>query len=157
MAHEDTPEQQAQQQEQQTTVDAAATGTTTTPTDEEVGLAVLDAARYGDLEDLQELAKAYGGRHLGYQQEGAQGGNTALHYGMRGRAPCRAMVGWLVGWLVGWSIEAVTDVLRDGRTFLLQPAPMATWSARPGCWSRAWRGAPPTTAATPRSVRGRLV
>lgn len=50
------------------------------PTDEEVGVAVLDAARYGDLDDLKELSQTYGARHLGFQGT-ENGGNTALHYG----------------------------------------------------------------------------
>lgn len=52
------------------------------PTDEEVGVAVLDAARYGDLDDLKELSQTYGVRHLGFQGT-ETGGNTALHYGTR--------------------------------------------------------------------------
>jgi len=51
----------------------------TAPSDEEVGVALLEAARYGDLEDLQELTKTYGTQHLAYR--GAHGNNTALHYG----------------------------------------------------------------------------
>eukprot|EP00624_Nannochloropsis_granulata_P001390 evm.model.NODE_16750_length_12696_cov_35.850582.6 len=48
------------------------------PSDDEVGMALLEAARYGDLEDLQQLTNTYGMQHLAYQ--GANGNNTALHY-----------------------------------------------------------------------------
>lgn len=48
------------------------------PTDEEIGQAVLEAARYGDLEDLKELHQNYGRPH--FDHKGA-GDNTALHYG----------------------------------------------------------------------------
>ena len=80
MAHDDGVPEQAQPAPQQQPQEQQADGPG--PSDEEVGLAVLDAARYGDLEDLKELAQAYGGRHLGYQQGAQQGGNTALHYGV---------------------------------------------------------------------------
>jgi hypothetical protein len=56
----------------------AAAGTAA-PSDEEVGVALLEAARYGDLKDLQELTKTYGTQHLAYR--GVHGNNTALHYG----------------------------------------------------------------------------
>lgn len=48
------------------------------PTDEEIGQAVLEAARYGDLDDLKELHQNYGRPH--FDHKGA-GDNTALHYG----------------------------------------------------------------------------
>lgn len=77
MAHDDEPQPQAAQQGQQEQQQQQG------PSDEEVGLAVLDAARYGDMEDLQELSQTYGSRHLGFQGA-ANGGNTALHYGAWG-------------------------------------------------------------------------
>ena len=48
------------------------------PSDAEIGSAILDAARYGDIEDLEELTKTYGDQHLQYV---GSGGNTAIHYG----------------------------------------------------------------------------
>lgn len=50
----------------------------TVPTDQEVGQAILEAARYGDLDDMKELKEAHGRIHLDYK---GGGGNTALHYG----------------------------------------------------------------------------
>jgi hypothetical protein len=86
-------------------------------TDEEVGLAVLDAARYGDLEDLRELAQTYGSRHLGYQ--GANnGGNTALHYGTVDGGVVGCVVGIDRRWHVGLCFDPSTGWLRhdtDGR------------------------------------------
>lgn len=49
------------------------------PSDEEIGQALLEAARYGDLEDLQELTQTYGKEHLNFR---GGGDNTCLHYGM---------------------------------------------------------------------------
>jgi hypothetical protein len=57
----------------------AATPSPSAPSDEEVGQAILDAARYGDVEDLQELTNTYGKNQLGFR--GGYGGNTALHFG----------------------------------------------------------------------------
>ena len=57
----------------------AAAAAAAAPSDEMVGVALLEAARYGDLEDLQELTKTYGAQHLAYR--GAHGNNTALHCG----------------------------------------------------------------------------
>jgi ankyrin repeat protein len=51
------------------------------PTATEVGEALLDAARYGDLEDLEQLLKDFGSSHLGYSN---QAGVTALHQGAYG-------------------------------------------------------------------------
>lgn len=82
MAHDDVEQAQPQQQQPQQGQQQGKKGQADGPSDEDVGLAVLDAARYGDLEDLKELAQAYGTRHLGYQQGAEHGGNTALHYGV---------------------------------------------------------------------------
>lgn len=49
-------------------------------THEEIGEAVLDAARYGDEEDLKELTETYGLEHLNYQDSED---TTALHKGTR--------------------------------------------------------------------------
>lgn len=47
-------------------------------TKEEIGEAILDAARYGDEDDLKELTQTYGLEHLNYQDSE---NTTALHKG----------------------------------------------------------------------------
>ncbi|GAB5035308.1 methyltransfer with n-terminal ankyrin repeats [Nannochloropsis oceanica] len=76
-----------------TSPDAAST----VPNDEEVGNALLEAARYGDLEDLQQLTNTYGKQRLAYR--GANGNNTALHYACaNGHTDC-------VAWLIEQGVE----------------------------------------------------
>lgn len=135
MAHEDDaqPQQPAAQQPQAQAQQQQQPAEGGQPSDEEVGLAVLDAARYGDLEDLQELAQTYGARHLGFQGS-HNGGNTALHYGGCGERMC----------FVWWDGGA-HRVKPPGPAQIptpSQPAPTGTWPAPPGCSTRAWRGGP---------------
>jgi len=53
-------------------------GSVAVPSDEQIGAAVAEAARYGDLDDLKEFTDAYGIKHIHYQ-DGAK--NTGLHFG----------------------------------------------------------------------------
>lgn len=48
------------------------------PSKEEIGAAVLAAARYGDLEDLKELIGGFGLEFIHYQDPS---NNTPLHFG----------------------------------------------------------------------------
>ena len=52
---------------------------TQVPSDEEIGAAVAEAARYGDLDDLKEFTAAYGIKHIHYKDSTQ---NTGLHFGM---------------------------------------------------------------------------
>jgi hypothetical protein len=112
------------------------------PSDEAVGQALLEASRYGDLEDLRELVGTYGARHLQYR---GGGGNTSLHYGERvgafmlsrialGPWPHRIVVPstWAVVWLTLPTNERPSPPVCP----LLQLARMATSTACSGSSSR---------------------